>query len=227
MAVLDIIQNTPYFKGIDSEIVDELLGFRHRKRFVKGQTIFSAGEQANSFFIILKGWVKLNRISRSGEETVIHVFGPTESFAEAAVFGSVNRYPVTAEAVTKTSLIEIPRSFFIKQIERDSAFALSILASISAHQHYLVSQLEQVATRNAPQRIGTFLLRFCSKSNIKNGEIVVKLPYDKSLISTRLNIKPETFSRALAKLEPYGVRLEGRKIIINNLDVLTEFSDCS
>jgi len=227
MAVLDIVQNTPYFKGVDPEIVDELLGFRHKKRFAKGQTIFTAGEQANSFFIILKGWIKLYRISRSGEETVIHVFGPTESFAEAAVFGSRNRYPVNAEAVTKSSLIEIPRSFFIKQIERDSAFALTILASISAHQHYLVSQLEQVATRNAPQRIGTFLLRFCDKSNIKDNEFVVKLPYDKSLISTRLNIKPETFSRALAKLEPYGVRLDGRKIIISDLDALTEFSDCS
>jgi CRP-like cAMP-binding protein len=89
-----------------------------------------------------------------------------------------------------------------------------------------VQQLEQVTTRTAPQRIGAFLIRFCRKQK-QNAGWVVDLPYDKSIISTRLNIKPETFSRALAKLTPYGVTVTGRNILITDMHKLSEFCDLS
>ena len=117
--------------------------------------------------------------------------------------------------------------FFVQKIEEDSRFALRMLGAIAARQHYLVQQIEQVTTRTAPQRIGAFLIRFCKKNKQAEGEWVVHLPYDKSVISTRMNIKPETFSRALAKLEPYGVHIEKKNILITDMEALAEFCDIS
>src|SRR5690606_6832914 len=171
----------------------------------KGRDIFATGDAAESFFVILQGWVKLYRPSRDGDEVIIHVFGPGESFAEAAVFNDNRVYPVNAQAIEDVVLVEVPRNFFVQKIEEDSRFALRMLGAIAARQHYLVQQLEQVTTRTAPQRIGAFLIRFCRKEKQGEDGWLVDLPYDKSIISTRLNIKAETFSRALAKLEPYGV----------------------
>ena len=227
MNITEIIQNTTLFHGIDINIINDLASHCHQRKYAKGQSIFESGDTAESFFIILKGWVKLFRISKEGEETIIHVFGRGESFAEAAVFRDQRTYPVNAQAVTDIEIIEIPRSFFIKKIEEDTKFALRILASVSSRQHYLVSQLEQVTTRTAPQRIGAFLLRFCRKTNTSNGEMIVDLPYDKSLISTRLNIKPETFSRALDKLKPYGIKSNKGSIIIDDPQSLADFCDIS
>ena len=102
-----------------------------------------------------------------------------------------------------------------------------MLGAIAARQHYLVQQIEQVTTRTAPQRIGAFLIRFCKKNRQAEGQWVVHLPYDKSVISTRMNIKPETFSRALAKLEPYGVHIEKKHILITDMEALAEFCDIS
>ena len=227
MNIAGTMQKASLFQGMKPEAINELVGHCHQKSYKKGQQLFETGDRADSFFIILTGWVKLFRISREGEETVIHVFGPGESFAEAAVFRDQKSYPANAQAVSDVEIVEIPGSFFIHKIEEDPQFALRILASVSSRQHYLVGQLEQVTTRTAPQRIGAFLLRFCQKIDAQNGAMSIKLPYDKSLISTRLNIKPETFSRALAKLEPYGVELKGRKIILHDAQKLTEFCDVS
>ncbi len=225
MNIAQTIQETILFQGVQPEAVQELAGHCHQKTYKKGQQLFEAGDKAESFFIILKGWVKLFRVSREGEEAVIHIFGPGESFAEAAVFRDQRSYPVNAQAVTDIEIVEIPRNFFIQKIEQDSQFALRILATISSRQHYLVGQLEQITTRTAPQRIGAFLLRFSQKKSAESNIMAVHLPYDKSLISTRLNIKPETFSRALAKLKPYGVILEGREIILHDSRKLAEFCD--
>lgn len=222
------LKKTPLFQNIMPETLQELAANCHLKTFAKGQDIFSIGDPADVFFIILEGWVKLYRVSKEGEEAIIHVFGPGESFAEAAVFNDTKTYPVNAQALEKTTLIEIPRNFFVQKIEQDSQFALRMLGAIAARQHYLVQQLEQITTRTAPQRIGSFLIRFCKKhSTGKKDEWVVNLPYDKSIISTRLNIKPETFSRAMAKLAPYGVQIENKKILITNIEALADFCDIS
>jgi hypothetical protein len=45
------------------------------------------------------------------------------------------------------------------------------------------------------------------------------------LISRRLNIQPETFSRALKKLEVCDVKTEGHKVIIGNLNKLANFCE--
>ncbi len=227
MNLASTIQRTAFFQSVDPQTIEHLAKQCHQKTFAKGRDLFAMGDQASAFFIILDGWVKLYRVSREGEETIIHVFGPGESFAEAAVFNDSKTYPVNAQAVEDVSVIEIPRSFFIKKIEENSQFALRMLGAIAARQHYLVQQLEQVTTRTAPQRIGAFLIRFCKKEKQGSAGWTVDLPYDKSIISTRLSIKPETFSRALAKLEPHGVAVKGRSIWIADMKKLAEYCDLS
>lgn len=227
MNIAQTIQKTPFFKGMEVSVIEEMTDRCHQRTYTKGRQLFQKGDKADSFFIIIQGWVKIFRMSRAGEEAVINVFGPGESFAEAAVFGDKRSYPVSAQTTTDVELVEVPRIFFIQKIEEDSRFALRILAAISSHQHYLVGQIEQVTTRTAPQRVGAFLLQFCNSKNNKDGAIVIDLPYDKSLISNRLNIKPETFSRALIKLKPYGVKTRKHEILIQNIKQLEEFCDVS
>ncbi len=224
--IAEIIKKTPLFQNISQRDIEELATHCHQKNLSKGQELFSMGDKADSLYIVLKGWVKLYRTSKEGEEAIINIFGPGESFAEAAVFNDSHTYPVNAQAIEQSTLIDIPYGYFVRKIEDDKNFALRILGAIASRQHYLVQQLEQVTTRSATQRIGAFLLRFCIKeSQNKDGVWIVDLPYDKSVISTRLNIKPETFSRALAKLEPYGVSIDKRQIIITDKQGLMEYCD--
>ncbi len=226
MELLETIRKSPLFRTIKEDVLVDLSNSCRKKSLHKGQELFIAGDKADNFFIIQNGWIKLSRISREGEELIIHIFGPSESFAEAAVFSDNRKYPVYAQAIDNADVIEIPRSFFIEKIENDSRFALHMLGAISSRQHYLVQQLEQVTSRTAPQRVGAFLLRFCNKHKGADDNImVVDLPYDKSVISTRLNIKPETFSRALMKLKPYGVSANKRVITIKTPEKLADYCD--
>lgn len=217
------LKKNPLFSAMNDETVHFFAEKGHKKQYGKGAEMFAMGDPAHCFFFIVNGWVKLYRISREGEETVINVFAPGETFAEAAVFGPMQRYPVNAQAVEDTTVLEIPRALFVDKIREDSDFALSILGSISARQRYLIQQIEQLTVKEAPQRLGAFLLRLCPPGTQKDVE--VSLPYDKSLIARRLNIQPETFSRALKKLEPHGVTVQGKNIFIRDPGELAMFCD--
>ncbi len=227
--VFDLLRKVSLFQNMPINDLEELTTYCHQKSLSKGQELFSMGDRADSLFIVMKGWIKLYRTSKEGNEAIIHILGSGESFAEAAVFNDSRTYPVNAQAVEDSVVIDIPYTYFLHKIDEDRNFALRILGSIASRQHYLVQQLEQLTTQTATQRIGAFLLRFCiSKDQNETGAWIVNLPYDKSVISTRLNIKPETFSRALAKLRPYGVSTDKKKqILITDKQALIDFCDIS
>jgi CRP-like cAMP-binding protein len=223
MTLTATLKKAPLFAGMNDGAVAFFASHGHRKHYEKDSELFAMGDPAHSFFFIIHGWVKLYRVNREGAETIINVFAPGETFAEAAVFGPMQQYPVNAQAVEDTEVLEIPRGLFVDKIREDSEFALSILGSISARQRYLIQQIEQLTVKEAPQRLGTFLLRLCPPD--RHTDIEINLPYDKSLIARRLNIQPETFSRALKKLEPHGVSVQAKNILIRNAAELAVFCD--
>ena len=223
MNFANVLKKAPLFAAMSDDAVSFFAENAHLKKHEKDSSVFSMGDPASNFFLVVDGWIKVYRVSRDGEETIINVFAPGETFAEAAVFGPVQRYPVNAQAIEDTTLLEIPRALFVEKIRQDSNFALTLLGSISARQHLLIQQIEQLTVKEAPQRLGAFLLRLCPPEKTQNVEI--SLPYDKFLIARRLNIQPETFSRALKKLEPHGVSVRGRNIMIGDTARLAGFCD--
>ena len=219
------IKKIPFLQSLSPEDLEDIISSSHLRNCAKGRDLFSMGQRATHFFSIQEGWIELYRTSNNGEEIIINIFGPGESFAEAAVFSDPQTYPVHARAIENAVLIEIPRSIFIHKIKTDSRFAINILGAIAARQHLLVQQLEHLMIRSAPQRVGAFLLRFCQKVKDSDTTWVVNLPYEKSIISLRLNIKPETFSRAVTKLSECGVYIENNKILISDLKKLANYCD--
>ncbi len=223
MDITESLKHAPLFRSLDAESIAFFATHSHKRQYAKGADIFQLGDKATAFFFIIEGWVKLYRMTREGEEIIINVFAPGETFAEAAVFSPLQRYPVNAQAVEDVTALEIPRQLLVSKIRENSDLALTMLGSISAHQRLLVQQIEQLTAKSAPQRIGTFLLRLCPPHRRTN--VTVSLPYDKSLVASRLNIQPETFSRALAKLKSCGVTMKKRQITIRDTALLADFCD--
>ncbi len=202
------------------EAVARLIGNKGPRVFDKGALLFQQGQLADAFYVILDGWVKLSRMSADGDETIVGVFSRGESFAEAAMFLG-GRYPVNAEIISSCRLVRIDAAVFRTLIHDEPDLALAMLASSSRHLKFLVEQIEQIKLLSAPRRIADFLAGLCSS---EGGACVVTLPYEKSLIANRLGMKPESFSRALAKLRSVGVEVERDHVAIADVAMLAEYA---
>ncbi len=214
-----IIKSTPLFGNLPDEAVRDIIGNRGPKSYDKGAMLFQQGDEAVAFYLVLDGWAKIFRINPEGLEAVIGVFSRGECFAEAAMFLG-GRYPVSAEIVAPSRLLRFEGSALRRVIFSEPELAFSMLASSSHHLKQLVEQIEEIKVLSAPRRVAEFLMRLCPR---KECSCVVGLPYEKALIANRLGMKPESFSRALARLRPLGVVVSREHVAISDVAALSTY----
>lgn len=212
-ADLATVRQTPLFSGVGSESLQLLLANATVQNIARGTTVFLQGDPAEAFFVVLDGWIKLYRVSSTGDEAVMAVFTRGQSFAEAAAF-ALGTFPVSAETATDARLLRVPTGNIEQLIRRMPDIALAMLASTSRHLHALVHQIEQLKTHTGAQRVAEFLVSLCP---VAEGSCNIGLPYDKALIAARLGMKPESLSRAFSKLRGYGVRIQHNTAVIQDV----------
>jgi CRP-like cAMP-binding protein len=217
----ETLRRLPLFAGLPTDILPGLIEGSAPRAFDKGQLLFQQGDPAEFFFVVLSGWVKVFRLTPDGEQAVLGLFSRGESFAEAAMFIG-RRFPASAEVVEDARLLRIMSGPFRKRLYEEPEIAVNMLGSLSVRLHALVGQIEQLQVRSGTQRVADFLLRLCP---VREGSAVVALPYDKSLIASRLGMKPESFSRALARLRGLGVRTDRDHVSVSDVAALAEYCE--
>ncbi|SFJ41683.1 Crp/Fnr family transcriptional regulator [Celeribacter neptunius] len=217
--IASIAKNSLLLKNAPAQLVDPLLEGARVTQHARGETIFIQDDPADAIYIVARGWIKLYRIAANGSEAVVGTFTNGHSFGEAVALRS-DRYPVSAEAVTECELIAINAHTLIRLLESNPKIAISMLTATYAHLHNLVDQVEQLKSRTAPQRVAEFLLEL---SDCDDGGCTVTLPYDKMLIAGRLGMKPESLSRAFAKLKEQGVKVRQNAAEITDVEALRAY----
>lgn len=216
---LEIIKRTPLLMNLPEGVLEHLLDQSRVVDYPRNKLLFLRGDPADHIYLLLDGWVKIFRDTAEGEQTVIGILKPGETIAEAAIFLG-HDYPASAEVISEARLLEIPSDAFLNLIREDGEIGIRMLGTLSLRMRGLVLHLEQIQARSTPQRLGEFLLGLCAE---KEGSVTIDLPYDKSLVAARLGMKPESLSRALAKLRAYGVATNGHKVELGDVAKLRDF----
>lgn len=185
------------------------------RRLARGDTVFRYGDPCEELHAVISGQIKLFAISPSGQEKVIELVGPGNSFAEALMFTG-KPYILNAEALVNSVLLSVGKQAIVAEIERDPRFSLRMLAGISRRMHGLVKDIEADALHSGLQRVIGYLLRENQVQDCATGEVfTVSLPVSKATLASRLSLTPEYFSKVLHELEAHQmIRIDGRDIHI-------------
>lgn len=187
----------------------------------RGNNLFNRGDRAHGFYILLEGQIKLGVVSPQGDEKIIGLIQPGESFGEAVLFLE-RAFPIYAQATLDSTVLLITKDAIFNILDNDATVVRRMLAGISARNRQLVNDIESISLQNSTQRLIGYLLQISSDS--PNSERV-KLPTNKLTISSMLNITPETFSRVMHRLKEAGlIQIDGKELIITNLTELRNFS---
>lgn len=205
----------PLFSDMRPEELGRLSRGCRLCRVPRGAMVCRVGMPCEEFHVVVVGQVKLFMLSPAGNEKVIELVGPGNSFGEALMFTG-RPYIVNAQALADSLLLMIGKAAVLDEIMSDPPFALRMLAGMSRRLHGLVGDVEAYTLHSGMQRIIGYLLRDLPDGDDANGQAVtVSLPASKATIASRLSLTPEYFSRVLHELEAEGlIEIDRRDIRI-------------
>lgn len=212
---LPFLKRIELFAPLPAASLERLAEVSGLQRFSNHGYLFREGEEPDFIYCFVEGGIVLVG-GADGQEAVIDFFGPGESvLLPAALLGLP--YLVSARATSDGQALLIPASKLREQLNDDVALAAQCARVLSRHWRVLISQIKEIKTHGAAERLAHFLI---SQSERTTGAATLVLPGMKKEVATRLGIKPETLSRTLKKLRDYGVDTDGDTIRIASLERL-------
>jgi len=208
-----MLRQVPFFQALSDTDIDQVVGHTREVWLEKGRLLFNRGDPARGFYYVISGQIKLAISSPQGNEKVVEIIHPGQTFGEAVVLLE-RPFPVFSQALADTHLLYIGQGIVSELIDTDPRFARKLLAGMAMRLHGLVQDVETYSLHSSMQRVIGYLLQL-PEDDPDERSIDLTLPTSKQMVASRLNLTPETLSRIFNDLSQAGlIRVKGRHITL-------------
>ncbi len=194
---------------------ESLMQVAYLQNFPPHLDLITEGDPADFLYIVIEGCVELYARS-NGRESTIAMVAPVGTFILAAVLKDAV-YLMSARTCERSKILLIPSETIRETFQVDEAFARAIVVELASCYRGVVKQLKDLKLRTAVERLANRLLRYHADQGA-TGSLL--LPHDKRTLASVLGTTPENLSRAFNTLKPYGVRVNGGHIKLDDLKSL-------
>lgn len=194
----------PWLGPVPAATLDRLADLAVLHRVPPGSTLFEQAEIPSFAQLLVSGSVALLGV-RGTAESLIELVRPIDLLLPSAVL-SRQPYLARARVLEEAQLVLIQAEAFRDAVATDHALCLAVLACQAAQFRRQVKLAKNLKLRPAEERVGCYLLGLVQEAA---PHTPVRLPMAKGLIAWQLGMSRETFSRILAIMERYGLRIVG------------------
>lgn len=196
-----------------------LEGILVEHNFARGENIFTDGSESTGFYIILRGRVKVYKLSPEGKEQILHIARSNELLGAVPAF-SGSPYLAHADALEKTQTFFFPRKDFLALIKREPSVVMNMMANLSMRLQHFTRLIEDLSLKEVPGRLAAYLLFLCDRTGCDNS---LEMDISKGQLASLLGTIPETLSRILRRLSQKNIiQVRGRKISLLNKKALQD-----
>jgi len=224
--LIEELRQADLFSRLDTDELVNLVAIARVLRLDSGDILFSAGDHAKGFYVLLEGKIKLYKISPDGKEYILRVVDGGQTFAEAAAFSGL-AYPVFAESMGQCRLVYFDAGDFRNLIQKSPQLALNMIATMALLLQSLNQKIEDLSLREVAARLCRHLLSRArhQKGEAKDGT-TFQLETTKSALAASLGTISETLSRTFKKLQQHGiVQVDGGNVTLLDCNQLEQIAD--
>ncbi|RLA04591.1 MAG: Crp/Fnr family transcriptional regulator [Gammaproteobacteria bacterium] len=216
--ILNQMCNCALVKPMKDSCFEEIKKSSLVLQLTDNSVLFEQGSDLKYIYLVISGSIKLTRLIPTGDEKVIDIILPGNTFAEAALFFGNQKYPVTAVSAVPSVVVAFDARNYIKLLKSSNDLCINLLGYISKRLNWMVNEVERLTMHNATFRLVDYLL---SQVSEESKQTTFSLTAPKHVIASRLSIKPETLSRTLKDLNKRGlINYEGTRIELVDIEQL-------
>jgi CRP/FNR family transcriptional regulator len=198
--------------------LDQLLQTR---QFKKGQRIYLQDAEPQAVYIVTQGQVKINRVTKTGYETILCIRGPGDIFCPVPILDHGSQLG-TAIAVTDVELLWGPKDRFYHLCEEYPELLAVVQRDCLHEVRRLMERLEARAFLSVEERLAYALLEE-SKQRVRQGEPGKELRIMQEDLAALIGSSRESVSRSLGAFEKQGILSIYRgRLVLHDLGKLAQ-----
>lgn len=213
----------PFFRDIESDLLERLVPYMHQTTFRKGELIFLEGDQGNEIYFIGSGSVSIYTFDKS-KKVILAFLREGEYFGEMALMKPGLVRSATAECLMQTRLYSLRRTDFQLLIENDRNIAFHLLDYTMDRLRRANQQIYDLTFLNVRSRILKKLLYMVenyAKEDVNEFVIPMKITHQQ--LAEMVGAVRETVSKVLQELQDERlIVIQNKKIHILDLSRLRE-----
>lgn len=209
-----LLSGLPPFSLLGRAQIREILDQAISRRVDEGAELFHEGHDAERFFLLLDGYIRVVRSTADGDQIIVLHIAPGQLFGIAPALQRAT-YPASAIAAAESIALSWPVSLWPHFIENYPGFASESYKTLGRRLGQIQETLTEMATKAVEKRIACALLRLVAQSGRKvEGGIEIAFPVTRQNISDMTGTTLHTVSRLLSAWEKLGIVRSTRKHIV-------------
>ncbi|MBV1896214.1 MAG: helix-turn-helix domain-containing protein [Rhodobacteraceae bacterium] len=207
------------FANMEEENFQTLMRASYVQNFPPQIELITEGEPSDFLHIVISGSVEL--FSKwNGRETCVATIRPISSFILAATVKNAP-YLMSARTLDKSRIVLIPSQNVRAIFDEDNNFARAIVLELAYCYRSSIRKTKDLKLRTSLERLANYLLRQQIRAG---GDDEFNLQIEKRRLASYLGMTPENLSRAFKALKPYGVTVDGNRVMIRDQNDLEKFA---
>ncbi len=217
---LALIKEIPLFGGLNEKDLVTIVSDLRPKEYSKDELIFRQGDESREVYIILRGKVRIYKISPSGNETSIDIFSTADVLGEFAALDNQPR-STAAQAVGDVTLLTMSQERFLYHLRTLPGLGFNLARLLAQKLRWTAAFAESIAQFDAAGRLLHILLHHITRygQEIEPGKrYSVNLALNQSDLASMVGARREWVNRLLSDWRKRGL-LEFENGVITILDL--------
>ncbi|WGW05615.1 Crp/Fnr family transcriptional regulator [Tropicibacter oceani] len=208
-----LLTHLPPFSRLERRQIRTVLDQASVRRYDAGAHIFEEGAPADRFYMLLDGYVRVVRITATGEQvTALHI--PAGQLLGIAKAIGRETYPATAMTATEALALSWPTRLWDDFVATYDGFATETYKTVGQRVGEMNTRVVEMATQQVEQRVANALLRLVNQTGRKVEDgIEIDFPITRQDLSELTATTLHTVSRLLSAWEKLGLVESRRKRI--------------
>lgn len=183
------------------------------RNYQKGKIIFFEGDEAQYFYLIVEGKVKMINTTDEGKDFIQGIFYAGESFGEPPLFTEETRYPATALADSDAVLVRLQKASFFEMLRQHYEIHIRITKDLAERLRFKTMVAKEISCHTPEHRLLTILRYF--KSTYAESSNTYEVNLTRQELADLTGLRVETVIRSVKELERKGkLKILNHKIVL-------------
>ncbi|WP_457926930.1 Crp/Fnr family transcriptional regulator [Bosea thiooxidans] len=209
-----VLRSIPLFAAMSDAQLDRMTAQASTRRIPQGETVFEQGDQAQVFYLLLHGRLKVTQVTRDGQQIIVRVVHPGDLFGFTRALGRSD-YPGTSTAAVDSLVAAWPTASWDGFVADNPHLAMNAIRTIGQRLDEAHTRIREMSTEEVERRVAHAVLRLVERAGRHDGAgLRVDFPISRRDIAEMTGTTLHTVSRILSAWEAQGLVEGGRQKLV-------------